>query len=119
MTSHPRVVIVEDDALIAIFLQGTCEQFGAEVVGAAADGENALRILREEKPSHVLMDMRLQGPMDGADIGMVVSREQPDLKIIYVTGSNEPATLERISQNNPYRILIKPVVPDQVNEALS
>ena len=76
MTNQPRVVIVEDDALIALFLKGTCEQFGSLVVGTAADGESALRILREEKPSHVLMDMRLNGSMDGVDIGMAIS---PDL----------------------------------------
>lgn len=119
MTNQPRVVIVEDDALIALFLKGTCEQFGSLVVGTAAYGESALRILREEKPSHVLMDMRLNGSMDGVDIGKAISPEQPDLKVIYVTGSNEPATLERISQNHPYRVLIKPVTPDQLKEALS
>ena len=119
MTNPDKVVIVEDDALIAYYMKDVCEEFGAHVAGIAADGETALNLIREERPSHILMDVRLVGPMDGVDVATMISTESPDIKIIYVTGSNEPATLELISMTSPHRILIKPINPNQLCDALS
>lgn len=119
MSRRNRVAIVEDDALISVYLEGLCQQLGMDVVGTAASGDEALPMLRAEKPSHILMDMRLIGDMDGVDIALIVSKEQPDVRVIYVTGSNEPATLERINEDHPYRILIKPINPKDLEEALA
>lgn len=118
MTEARSVVIVEDDFLIAEYLRDLCEQAGYPVVGSAADAETALRVIRETRPSRILMDVRIKGRRDGVDVGAEVHKERPDVRIIYVTGSNEPPTIARIKTNAPYRILIKPIAPHALIEAL-
>jgi len=118
MSETPTVVVVEDDVLISLYLQGLCKDFGATVLGYAVDGDTALAMLTEMKPSHVLMDMRLRGEKDGVDVGKVIYKTQPTIKVIYITGSNEPETQARIGTDHPYRVLIKPINPNDLKDAL-
>jgi DNA-binding NarL/FixJ family response regulator len=119
MPDRRRAVIVEDEFLIADYLADLCELYDVEVVGSADNGEDAIRIIRETRPDFVLMDVRLVGPMDGVEIAKTVYNEQDKLKIIYITGSNEPPTIARINSDHPYQILIKPILPDDLRRALA
>lgn len=114
-----RIVIVEDDFLIAEYLAQICTELGADVVGRADDGPSARRVIGASNPSHVLMDLRLTGKEDGVDIALWAHDAAPDTKIIFVTGSNEPPSIARIKSDHPHRILIKPIAPLDLEEALS
>jgi DNA-binding NarL/FixJ family response regulator len=118
-TGPTRVVIVEDDFLNARYFQIVCEDFGAEVLGMAATRDDAVRLILATRPTHVLMDMRLRGPGDGVDAALEVFERLPETRIIFITGSNEPATLQRIELDHPYRVLIKPIDPDELRQALA
>lgn len=111
------VVIVEDEFLIAMDLQTICHSLGVDVLGTASKPSEALELLSRTHPAYILMDVRLQGKRDGVDIANAVHAERPETRIIFITGSNEPPTLERINCDNPYRILIKPISPEQLREA--
>lgn len=113
------VVIVEDDALIAMYLERLCKKFGVPVLGTAAEGWEAIDMIVAQQPTHVFMDMRLDGDLDGVDVGTAIYLKHPEIRIIYITGSNEPATRARIDEDHPYRILIKPINPNDLEEALS
>jgi|GEM_PF-5467459 len=117
--SSKRVAIVEDDVLIAYFFHDICTSNGMEVVGMAHQTEGALDMILAAKPDFVLMDVRLGGKRDGVDIGMAAHEALPGLKLVYITGSNEPPSLQRIRSDNPYKILIKPVLPADIIEALA
>ena len=118
MSEGPSVVIVEDDFLIAEDLRYMCEDFGARVLEMrhAADG-TAERIL-ELSPDYVLMDVRLGGRRDGVDVAQQIHDTEIGIKLVFITGSNEPPTIQRIESDNPHRILIKPISPSQLCEAL-
>lgn len=118
MSVAPTVVVVEDDVLISLYLQGLCKDFGATVLGSAVDGDVALKLLDDVKPTHVLMDVRLRGEKDGVDVGKEIYKTQPTIKVIYITGSNEPETQARIGTDHPYRVLVKPINPNDLKEAL-
>lgn len=112
MPEKKRVAIVEDDFLIAEYLRDLCEdEVGADVIGVAHDPEEARRMLDEARPDWVLMDVRLGGDRDGVDIARELHEKAPHVKVVFVTGSNEPPTLERIEEDHPYKILIKPISP--------
>lgn len=113
------VVIVEDDALIAIYLERLCKKYGVPVLGTAAEGQKAIDMIITHRPTHVFMDMRLEGELDGVDVGTAIYLKHPEIRIIYITGSNEPATRARIDEDHPYRILIKPINPSDLEEALA
>lgn len=118
MTNRLRVVVVEDDILIACFLADLCRELGADLVGTAHDGEAACTVVLGKRPDYVLMDVRLGKGIDGVDAALTIAAEMPECRIIYITGSSEPQTLQRIKDDHPYRTLIKPVSRAAVANAL-
>lgn len=114
MSEATRIVIVEDDLLIADYLSQLCTDHGAEVVGTAETADEALQVIRHTVPDFLLMDVRLQGRRDGVDVAMAVHAEHPEIKVVFITGSNEPPTIARIKGDHPYRILLKPIDPDDL-----
>lgn len=111
------VLVVDDEFLIA---QGLCMQvegMGLSVCGTAATADEAVALSLEHRPSVILMDMRLRGEKDGVDAALAI-HEQGDSKVIFVTGSREPATIERINGGHPAGVLFKPVSDRQLRLAI-
>jgi DNA-binding NarL/FixJ family response regulator len=111
------VLVVEDEFLIA---QGICmqvEDIGLPVCGTAATADDALAAALEHRPMIVLMDVRLQGLGDGVDAALAI-HEHVGSKVIFVTGSREPATLDRIGMDHPAGVLFKPVSDRQLRTAI-
>lgn len=118
MRKGKSVIIVEDEAIIAEYFRIIVEDAGATVIGIADNGDDALKLIRQQAPDFVLMDVRLRGKMDGIDVAITMHQEFPDSKIIYITGSTEQSTVDRMKRDHPYRILIKPIEPDDLREAI-
>ncbi|MBB3989827.1 response regulator [Croceicoccus naphthovorans] len=114
-----RIVIVDDDVLISEYLQDLCEFYGAEVVGTAHDAQDAEAVILDREPDYVLMDLRLGGARDGVDVAETVQATLPMMKIVFISGSNEPKSMDRIASNNPHRVLIKPISPADLRNALA
>lgn len=117
MPDDCTILIVEDDALIAQSLKMTVEDLGYVVCGVADNATLAVEIARQERPRVVLMDVRLRGRGDGVDAALTMYGEGAPL-IIFITGSNEPETRERIALDHPSALLIKPILPNQLADAL-
>ncbi|MCR8825625.1 response regulator [Pseudosulfitobacter koreensis] len=118
MSEKPTVVIVEDDFLIAEDLRTMSEDFGANVLAVRHAASGTAEKILALAPDFVLMDVRLGGDRDGVSVAQQIYRTNTQIKLIFVTGSNEPQTIERIETDHPHRILIKPISPDQLREAL-
>lgn len=111
------VLVVEDEFLIA---QGICmqvEDIGLTVCATAATADDAVAAALEHRPMIVLMDVRLQGTLDGVDAALAI-HEHVGSKVIFVTGSREPATLDRIGLDHPSGVLFKPVSDRQLRTAI-
>jgi two-component system, LuxR family, sensor kinase FixL len=102
-----KILVVEDNAAIALDLSWQLETLGYDVVGMASSGEDALRQIAEAKPDAVLMDIRLSGGMDGIETASRIP-EGINPAVIYLTGSSEEATLKRARETQPYGYLLKP-----------
>ncbi len=79
-----RILIVEDEQLVAADLEAKLTRLGYEVVGLAASGVDALRLASEEHPELVLMDVRLQGDMDGIETANLLQNVSA-APVIFVT----------------------------------
>jgi DNA-binding NarL/FixJ family response regulator len=112
-----HVLIVDDEFLIVMGLHMQVEDMGREVCATAATGQDAIEAAQKHRPSIVLMDVRLQGAMDGIDAARVI-HETVGSKVIFITGSREPATVARIAQDHPSAILFKPVSDRQLRLAI-
>jgi two-component system, response regulator PdtaR len=113
-----KVLIVEDERLIAEYFKIIVEHLGYSVCGIAATADEAAHIALDEDPAIVLMDVRLEGDKDGVDAANEIYKTNP-VPIIYITASREPATIDRINTDHPAEILIKPVVQKQMKDVLT
>jgi two-component system, response regulator PdtaR len=112
-----KVLIVEDQFLASEFLRIWTEAYGFEVCAVATTAHEAIEFARQHKPTHVLMDVRLNGDGDGVDAAMQVQK-LIDTRIIYCTGSSEASTVARINMDHPFEILFKPIDSQLLGEAL-
>lgn len=112
-----RVLVVEDDELIAMDLTSGLRHLGYEVLASAATGGDALRAAKEHLPDVVLMDVSLSGELSGTQAGQRIS-ECCGIPIIYVTGYANPATLEEIRIAGGGQILEKPVRVSDIDRAI-
>jgi CheY-like chemotaxis protein len=113
---RPRVLVVEDEALIAHFITEELSDSRFEVVGVAATAEEALRIAQASRVELALVDIKLRGAGDGIHVAARL-REQNTTCVI-VTGSVDPETLARIQRLQPTALLRKPFTPESLITAL-
>jgi CheY-like chemotaxis protein len=112
-----RILIVEDDALIALDLQQTIEDLGGAVVGRASRTLEAIGLAAKHQPDVVLMDIRLAGGSDGIEAARGIRRLH-EIPIVFVTGNADPATRERVLEFSNVALLNKPVDHRQLGATL-
>jgi len=105
--SKGRILVVEDEAIVALDIQARLTRLGFEVAGHAATGAEALLLAESSRPDLVLMDVMLQGPLDGIDTArkLIVCHRLP---VIYLTAASDEATLDRAKESGPLGYLAKP-----------
>ena len=102
-----RLLVVEDEAIIARDLERRLQRMGCEVVGIADTGAGALAMALDTRPALVFMDIVLQGPVDGIDTAAALTR-QIDVPVVFLTAHTDAATIERAKRVAPYGYLVKP-----------
>ena len=108
MKEKVKILIVEDEAIIAMRLQMELNNAGYEVCQMVASGKDAIKSVEDEKPDMVLMDIRLAGEMDGIEAAQeILSRYETS--IIFMTGYTDEDVMERAKKLEPTAYLIKPV----------
>jgi two-component system cell cycle sensor histidine kinase/response regulator CckA len=103
-----KLLLVEDEALVALDLRRRLEGMGFEVAGQAATGEEAIQKALALKPALVLMDIRLGGLVDGIEAAEVIRRNL-DVPIVYLTANSDEATLRRARITEPHGFVLKPI----------
>ena len=106
MSTH-RILVVEDQNIIAMDLRFRLESLGYQVVDVVATGEDAVRVFRETEPDLALMDIRLKGTLDGIQAAEQI-RLHSDRPIIYLTAHSDDQTLRRARITEPHGYLLKP-----------
>ncbi|HOT04307.1 MAG TPA: response regulator [Methanolinea sp.] len=102
-----RILVVEDEQIVAEDLRMTLETLGYEVAGIANSGEKAIELAGSERPDLILMDIMLAGSMDGIQAAAHIRRSY-DMPVIYVTAYADSNLLERAKLTEPYGYIVKP-----------
>lgn len=102
-----RIMVVEDEAIIAMDLATRLRKVGHEVVATAASGEQALQSAAGQQPDLVLMDIVLQGDMDGIQTAARL-RETSDVPVVFLTSHSDSATIRSAVDTEPYGYVLKP-----------
>ncbi|MBU2547043.1 MAG: response regulator [Proteobacteria bacterium] len=106
-SSIPRILIVEDEAHMAGMLKRTIERFGYLPTGHASTGQTAIEMALDDPPDLILMDIVLDGPIDGISAAEIIA-QQIDVPVLFITGHADEDKLERIKPLNPFGYVIKP-----------
>jgi CheY-like chemotaxis protein len=112
-----RVLIVEDEVIVAEDLEWQLTHFGCEVVGIAASGQEALSLADQKRPEIVIMDIQLQGRMNGIEAADSI-RRSTGAAIIFVTAFPAVFVLDPRQMQPPGVCLTKPFSPLQLKTAL-
>jgi len=113
-----RIMVVEDDALIALDIAGLLEDMGHEVVAEAADACTAWELAEDDKPDLALVDIRLARNTDGGQLAMKLY-EQLGVRSLFVSGSITEDFRLQMASINPLGFLGKPVTRRNLGEALN
>ncbi|MGE3171350.1 MAG: response regulator [Planctomycetota bacterium] len=113
-----RILIVEDEMVVQLHLSRIVEELGYDVVGTAADRDEALEIAAQERPHLVLMDIHLASGTDGVDTASRLV-EQLDCAVIFISAYADQATVERTEQVGAAGYLVKPFTQAQVRAAIA
>ncbi|MEY4513347.1 MAG: hypothetical protein RLZZ450_5469 [Pseudomonadota bacterium] len=113
----PSVLIVEDQRLVAADLAIQLRSFGYRIVGFASNGLEAIAKARELMPSVVLMDINLEGEMDGTEAARQI-RAFSSCAIVFLTAFSDVATLERAKLAEPGGYVVKPASPVELRCAV-
>jgi PAS domain S-box-containing protein len=115
--SEQKIMVVEDEGLIAADLQSRLEHAGYSVPPVAGTGVEALNIIRETSPDLILMDIRLRGNLDGIEVAEQVRREM-DIPVVFLTAYEDAETLARASQSQAYGYIRKPIASASLQGAI-
>ncbi|HEV8482530.1 MAG TPA: EAL domain-containing protein [Blastocatellia bacterium] len=102
-----RILVVEDESIVALDIQDRLESLGYEVPATVASGEMAVELAGVLRPDLVLMDIHLQGLMDGIEAADQI-RQRFGVPIVYVTANADHPTVQRAKMTEPFGYIIKP-----------
>ncbi len=108
MPSQTKVLIVEDEAIVACDIERRLLKAGYAVPAIAASGEEALLSIEQTRPNLVLMDVHLDGPSDGIAVASEV-RDRFELPVVFLTAYADKATLDRANASGAFSYLVKPI----------
>jgi len=112
-----RILIVEDEAIIAVDLKLKLELCGYEVTGLVSSGEAAVNHVLKNKPDLVIMDIILDGEMNGVEAAAEIRKKCPT-PILYLSAHSEKDLLEESQKDSMYDYLIKPASREELELAV-
>ncbi len=114
---QPSILLVEDNVIVAFDMQQRLQQLGYSVQGIVASGEEAVETVARQEPSLILMDIFLEGRMDGIEAAQKIL-ERSQIPIIFLTGHDDEETLGRAKITETFGYIIKPAKPRDLHVAI-
>ncbi len=108
MESTIKVILVEDDALCAFYMSFQLRKLGFGHVTTVASGEEAVSCAKRERPDIILMDINLEGEMNGIEAIRQI-KEGSDIPVIFITGYSDEGIKARADAIGPAAYFVKPV----------
>jgi PAS domain S-box-containing protein len=114
---QPSILVVENEVVVALDIQGRLRRLGYRVAGMATSGEDALAMVPTVRPDLVLMDIALDTDMDGVETATAM-REQFHIPVVFLTAYSNSEMLDRVRLSKPYAYLLKPFEEPELHVAI-
>lgn len=118
MQQNIKILIVEDNMLIAAKISMLLEELGYEVLGLMPRAEEALSFIQKTPPDILLLDIKLKGEMDGVELAELIQKKR-NIPIIYLTSNSDEATFNRAKATRPYAFISKPYKKIDLKRAIT
>jgi len=102
-----RVLIVEDERIVAEDIAQCLEESGYDIVGIANNSDRAVELAGEHYPDLILMDIVIQGEKDGVDTAHII-KERFGISVVYLTAYSQSKVIERAKETDPLGYVVKP-----------
>lgn len=112
-----KILITEDEVLIAREIEMTLQEMGYVVAGIASDGQTALEQVAKTKPDLVLMDIVIPGDVDGIETADQI-RVRFQIPVVFLTAYADADTLQRAKITEPFGYVLKPFQPQELHSAI-
>lgn len=112
-----KILIVEDDMIIAMVLEKMLTRLNYQVVGKLINGQEAIAKTPELQPDLILMDIKLKDNIDGITV-MKQIRQHSDIPVIYITGNSDQFNIERAKESGFISYLVKPIQMKDLERSL-
>lgn len=113
-----RVLIVEDESIVALDLRNTLRRLGYQVTFIASSGEEAVNSVIQATPDLILMDIRLHGQIDGIQAAAMI-KSRFDIPVIFLTAQSDEITRRRAEAVSPASYITKPYSPTELHSAMT
>lgn len=113
-----KILIVEDDQILSIVQTKYLQKMGFVVVASVTNGLDAIKAVKLHKPDVIIMDVRIEGDLDGIDTMREIQKFS-SIPVIYSTGNSESSILIRAKETNIKGFLIKPINYNQLEELIN
>jgi PAS domain S-box-containing protein len=113
----PKILIVEDDTSTAAMIRGLLISFGYSTSGIVSSGEDAIEKCERFHPNLVLMDIKLEGEMDGIEAAQQIHRRF-NIPVVFLTSYADNETLQRAKVSDPFGYIIKPIEKRELHTAI-
>ncbi|MFN1834594.1 response regulator [Balneola sp. MJW-20] len=112
-----KVMIVEDDLILNLLYESYLDKLGYDAEGELVYGKTAIEIAKKRNPDLILMDISLEGEIDGID-AMKEIRKFSDVPVIYITGNSDPYHVQRAKETGYLDYLVKPIEFNDLKNSL-
>jgi len=118
MTGMQKIIVVEDDIIIRLFLCRVIANAGFEVVGEAKNCTQVLELVERIQPDLIIMDIGIAGDRDGVETAEIIN-EKNNIPIMFITGNSDELTIERAKKASPIDFIVKkPIDEFELKEKL-
>ncbi|MEX0720915.1 MAG: response regulator [Balneolaceae bacterium] len=111
------VMIVEDDLILNLLYESYLEKLGYDAEGELVYGKTAIQVAEKIQPDLILMDISLEGDIDGID-AMKEIRKFSEVPVIYITGNSDPYHVQRAKETGYLDYLVKPIEFKDLKESI-
>jgi len=112
-----KILIVEDEVLVAEDLSADLEEMGFEVVDIAISGDECFASFEKYQPDVILMDIRIKGDLSGIEVAKIL-KEKSSTPIIYLTSNTDSATMTAAIESHPQSFISKPYNRNDLKAAI-
>jgi CheY-like chemotaxis protein len=117
MANRKKIMVVEDESIIALDIKSVLNGFGFDVCAIASSGEESIKLAKKTNPDLILMDVKLKGEMNGITAAKTIKKTL-NIPVIYLSAYGDLDTINRTNGSSPFGLISKPFGEEELQSTI-